>query len=292
MSYNSYPIYGLPGNPYFCASTEETMKRYLLYISILCLAFGLSGCELIEYHPYEVRINYRNINAENIERIETACAGKEKIRFVWMGDTQRWYDETEDFVRHVNARTDIDFVMHGGDISDFGLQREFEWIHEDMRRLRVPYVALIGNHDLLGNGLYVYERMYGPLNFSFLAGHTKFVCLNTNALEFDYSHPVPDFEYILGECADQTPAVRQTVVAMHANPFGDQFNNNVARPFQAYIKRLPNLRFCLHAHAHSLMENDYFNDGIVYYGCEAMKRRSYMVFTITPEEYEYEVVYY
>lgn len=253
----------------------------------------LHGCNLIEYHPYDVNVSYRDINKENIRKIEETCAGKTTIRFVWMGDTQRWYDETEDFVKHVNRRNDIDFVLHGGDISDFGMVKEFNWIHEDMRELNVPYVALIGNHDILGNGLYVYLAMYGPLNFSFIAGNTKFVCLNTNALEFDYSYPVPDFEFIRQEIADtEDRQYDQTIVAMHANPFGEQFNNNVAFPFQHYITVLKNMRFCLHAHTHSLMVNDYFEDGILYYGCAAMKDRCYMVFTVTPDSYEYEVVYY
>ena len=38
-----------------------------------------------------------------------------------MGDSQRWYDETADFVSHLNKRDDIDFVIHGGDVSDFGV---------------------------------------------------------------------------------------------------------------------------------------------------------------------------
>ena len=269
------------------------MKKLFKYLFVVLLAGGLFSCDLIEYHPYDVRISYENINAENIRKIEQACEGKTTLRFVWMGDTQRWYDETEDFVSHVNQRKDIDFVMHGGDISDFGMGREFNWIHEDMMKLNVPYVALIGNYDILGNGYQVYRAMYGPLNFSFVAGNTKFVCLNTNALEFDYSYPVPDFEFIRREFSDTLDReYHQSIVAMHANPFGDQFNNNVAYPFQYYITQLKNMRFCLHAHAHSLMVNDYFEDGILYYGCAAMKDRCYMVFTVTPDSYEYEVVYY
>ena len=69
-----------------------------------------------------------------------------------MGDSQRWYDETEDFVKEINKRNDIDFVIHGGDMSDFGLTKEFLWQRDIMNGLNVPYVALIGNHDCLGTG--------------------------------------------------------------------------------------------------------------------------------------------
>lgn len=68
-----------------------------------------------------------------------------------------------------------------------------------MNKLNVPYVTLIGNHDVLGNGKAVFEEIFGTDNFSFIAGKTKFVCLNTNALEYDYSHPVPDFNFLNSE---------------------------------------------------------------------------------------------
>ena len=85
-----------------------------------------------------------------MERIEANCQGKTTIRFVTMGDSQRWYDETKDFVKAINQRNDIDFVIHGGDMSDFGLTKEFLWQRDIMNGLHVPYVALIGNHDCLG----------------------------------------------------------------------------------------------------------------------------------------------
>ena len=92
----------------------------------LCLGFLLTGCDLIEYHPYDVRIDGEtNINLKNIEKIQQQCAGKDTIRFAFMGDSQRWYDETADFVKHINKQDSIDFVIHGGDISDFGITRSF-----------------------------------------------------------------------------------------------------------------------------------------------------------------------
>ena len=71
----------------------------------MCMITGvlLTGCQMFEYHPYDVDVNYRNINRDNIARIERNCVGKDTIRFVWMGDSQRWYDETRDMVRNITA---------------------------------------------------------------------------------------------------------------------------------------------------------------------------------------------
>jgi Predicted phosphohydrolases len=192
-------------------------------------------------------------------------------------------------VKHINRRTDIDFVIHGGDITDFGTTKEYIWVHDIMKKLTVPYVAMVGNHDLLGHGKDVFDDIYGSFNFSFIFRGTRFIFLNTNALEFDYATPVPDFDYML-QFIEDSPEVEQTIVAMHAQPFSEQFNNNAKLMFNSVIELYKNPLFCLHAHAHKLMENDFFNNGIIYYGCDAMQGRSYLLFTVVNGSYEYEVI--
>lgn len=272
----------------------QFIKDHRIPILLFCIGILiLSGCELIEYHPYDTRIHgEKGINETQIERIERNCSRKETIRFVLMGDTQRRYDDTEDFVRNVNSRNDIDFVIHGGDVSDFGLTREFIWARDIMNKLNVPYVTLIGNHDVLGNGKAVFEEIFGADNFAFIAGETKFICLNTNALEYDYSHPVPDFNFLKTEMTTRQDEYTQTVAVMHAKPYCDQFNNNVAEYFHYTLKNFKNLRFCLHAHEHTTKETDIFEDGTIYYGCASMEKRSYLLFTLNQSEYSYEEVFF
>jgi len=269
------------------------MERKKALLLILFFTLFLSSCDVFEYHPYDGRISGETgINAKNIKRIKQNTEGKTTIRFVMMGDSQRWYDETEAFVNHLNKRSDIDFVIHGGDVSDFGATNEFIWMRDIMNSLKVPYVVLLGNHDCLGNGEYIYEEIFGEENFSFMAGNTKFVCLNTNALEYDYSHPVPNFSFMEKEIANIEPGQEKTVLAMHVKPYAEQFNNNVAKGFEYYVNKFLNVQFCLNAHNHNIEVEDIFNDGIIYYGSDNMADRNYLLFTLTPEGYDYEVVYY
>ena len=218
------------------------LKKYIW----LSAATLLTACDLIDYHPYDGRLDSdtsREINPTNIERIEKVCEGKDTIRFIFMGDTQRSYNETEDFVKYVNQLDSIDFIIHGGDYTEFGLKKEFEWNDDILSKLKVPYVGLIGNHDVIGNGDQVFRKIFGNENFSFVVSDVKFVCLNTNAIEYDYSHPVPDFNFLKNEIADSTRNKR-TIVVMHAPPGNEQFDNNVKDVFQLYIKTLPSLMFC------------------------------------------------
>ncbi len=265
-------------------------KRFFLFL----LSVLFISCNPFEYHPYEVRLDgkYKDINKKNIERIRALDTGKDTVRFVFGGDTQRWYDETEDFVKSVNNRDDIDFVVQGGDLSDFGMKKEFCMIHDILSKLKVPYVAIVGNHDHLGSGEEIYEAMYGDLNFAFVFGGVKFLCLNTNALEYDYSTPVPDFVFLQNELQDSVVEYDRTVAMMHTPPDDLIFNNNVKYVFQKCLRTFKNLMFCVHAHTHRLMQTDFYNDGIIYYGADAMVHRNYLLFTITKDSYEYEVVYF
>ncbi|MCP9611076.1 metallophosphoesterase family protein [Coprobacter tertius] len=255
--------------------------------------FLFTACDVFEYHPYDVKLGkeYRHINATQIAALKEKNTGKGTLRFAFMGDTQRFYDETEDFVAHINGRNDIDFVIHGGDMSDFGLKKEFIWCEDRMKKLKVPYITLCGNHDILGTGEEIYTSMYGDLNFSFIFERVKFICINTNALEFDYSTPVPDFDFILREIR-QSDEYDKTVFVMHVPPGDIEFNNNVKFTFQQQIKQAQNLLFCMHAHTHTFKVTDYFNDGLLYYACDTIMKRSYLLFTITPEGYSYEYIHF
>ena len=253
----------------------------------------LTGCDMIEYHPYDMDIDGEtDINATNIRRIESTLEGRKEIAFAVISDTQRWYDETEDAVEAINARKDIDFVVHTGDLSDFGLKLEFEKQRDILNRLDVPYVCLLGNHDCLATGEEVFHRIFGEENFAFTAGNVRFVCLNTNALEYNYTTAVPDFSYLKTELETIPSQVEKTVVAMHAGPFSEQFNNNVAYFFEETIKRFPDLQFCIYGHGHNVAVNEFFDDGILYYECASAKKRSYLHFTLNDNGYTYEAIDY
>ncbi len=253
----------------------------------------LDSCDVLEFHPYDARIEgKKHINALNIARIEESCRGKDTICFAVISDSQRWYDDTHDAVRSINANPKVQFVLHCGDLADFGMTREFEWMRDELEGLRVPYTATIGNHDCLGSGSDVFRIMFGDPNYAFCAGRVAFVGLNTVAFEYDYSEAVPDFAFIRRTGAALPDSITRTVVSMHAAPFSDQFNNNVADFFHEEIKKFPGLAFAVYGHTHSTSADDLFDDGTIYYQCDCAKHRKYLIFTVTDNSYTYEVIDY
>lgn len=271
------------------ASLKNVLNNVCRIAAGLVSLVTIVSCDLLESSPYDAQVTGEtDINARHVARIEQVLAGKTSFKFAFISDTQRWYDETEAFVRHLNGRDDIDFVLHGGDVSDFGVTEEFLWQRDILGGLRVPYVVLLGNHDVLGNGIHVYRRVFGRENFSFLAGDVKFICLNTNALEFDYSDPIPDFNFMKSQLQDENPAYRRTIYAMHVAPGGEQFNNNVAELFHYYVSSSRGILCGLYGHGHTFVAEDKFGDGIFYYETPCIAKRTYLIFTVDEDGYTYE----
>ena len=124
-----------------------------------------------------------------------------------------------------------------------------------------------------------------------VAGGIKFICLNTNATEYDYMAAVPNFDYMQEEFHKDSVSFDRTVFVMHACPGSDQFNNNVAKAFQRYLHLFPGIMFCISAHDHSIQADNLYGDGLMFYGIDCAEHRNYHIFTITKEGYSYEVVH-
>lgn len=248
---------------------------------------------MFDTHPYDIHFDGEtDINARQMAEIESRFADKDTLRVAFISDSHGWYSDTKDEVADLNQRTDIDFVIHCGDLTDTGTSKEYDWCRDILAGLRYPYVALIGNHDYLGTGDQAYQVLFGPIDFSFIASRIKFICLNTNATEYDYMAAVPNFDFLEEEVTKDSIDFDRTVIVMHAPPYSDQFNNNVCKAFRRYLDFFPGLMFCVYGHNHRDTVGDIYGDGLMFYGIDCAEHRNYRVFTFTPDGYEVEQVYY
>ncbi|WP_227006298.1 metallophosphoesterase family protein [Rufibacter latericius] len=255
----------------------------------------LVSCEeLFEYHPNQIRLksDEKNLTALNLQRIARQPAG-DTLRLLVMGDTQRFYDETVDFVRAANSFSDIDFVIHLGDISDFGMSKEFQWVHDIMKDLRWPYLTVIGNHDLLGNARKVYQQMFGALNYTFVYGHTKFVFLDTNGREYGFNGHIPDLDWLAEELrpeADETWS--QAIVVSHIPPFDSDFDAALEMPFHEVLSNSGKVSLSLHGHRHGWSSETTYDDDILYHVTTTVKKRGFTYLKVWDRGYAVEQISY
>lgn len=247
-------------------------------ILLLCIAMSISSCDtLFQYNPNEIVLqeNEKELNRKNLESIHKIPAG-DTVKFILMGDTQRWYDESADFVKSANEQKHVSFVIHAGDISDFGLSQEFKWVNEIMQQLKFPYLTVIGNHDLIANGPTVYRKMYGDFNYSFEYGANKFIMINSNSREYGFDGSTPDLNWLEGQLKDN-PSGKNAIVVAHVPPFDADFDQEKSEAYRLLLANDPHVQFTLYGHQHRFVGGDLYEDGVQYYLTSSMGNRGYLL---------------
>lgn len=249
----------------------------------------MSCKDLFQYSPNEVRLDEEetNINLKNIPRIE-ALPKRDTLKFILIGDSQRFYDQVESFVTEANKRNDISFVVLAGDISDFGLNKEFKWVHRELKKLKVPYIGVIGNHDMLANGRLIFNKMYGPENFSFNCNGTRFICLNTNSREVGFDGSIPNLSWLDKELK-QAVSYANAFVISHVAPFSKaDFDNELELPYASLLAQSKNVKASLHAHDHTTNRIRPYEGGMEYFVIGTINKRTFAVITVWEDQYTIE----
>lgn len=253
------------------------MKRLCLYVLVLISAL-LGSCDSFEFSPNQVFDDNSeiNLNSKNLIRLDT-LPHDDTITFAFVGDSQRFYDQLDLFVDTVNHIPEIDFVILAGDVSDFGLLTEFELINNFLAKLEKPYFGVIGNHDAVQKGHEVFERMYGPLDFSFDYGGVRFVCHNTNSKEFDSK--VPDIAWLRTQLV-KNDSVKYFIPVSHVPPYSTDFDEALVGPYTSLFSETPGLLASMHAHVHIHQDTIPYNDGIRYITSDSFDKRSFLMMTV------------
>lgn len=255
------------------------MHYFSIYRIALAATLLLHGCHAFEYSPNQVfdKTSDTGLNAKNIALLMSLPLD-DTITIAFTGDSQRFYDELDDFIDAVNAIPSIDFVLLAGDISDFGLLTEFKLVHERLSKLNKPYIGVVGNHDVLAKGEEVFERMFGPLNFTFIYDSVKFIAHNTNGKEYTTGN-VPDLAW-LGKALAKNDSARYCVAVSHVPPFSADFDAQLEAPYVALLQETPHLLISLHGHIHNHKDGYPYQDGIRYMTSHSFDQKSFVMLKI------------
>ena len=121
-------------------------------------------------------------NAEMAARIE-AAAGAGPLTFVVAGDSGAWPDPTADAILAAllgqAAALSPAFFVNLGDFAGPGTPERHAHYLRLVEALPCPDVCVVGNHDLDDpGGRAAWTAVHGPVEFTFAAGHTRFVALD------------------------------------------------------------------------------------------------------------------
>jgi Icc protein len=245
------------------------------------LAALLASCQPFDYSPYTVPKDGSGTNPatyHNLNLLVQPVDSTAPFRFAVMADVQRRFGELAEGVGLINTDTSVRFVFMAGDMTQFGLNREYAWVDRELDRLHVPWFTVIGNHDAQANGAAVYRRRYGPLNYVFDYGNARFVILNTNGWEFP-GEIVPDFEWLESALSQAESAGRRIFVVSHVGPFVHQLDSAQSRTFTRLMTE-HGVEMSIHGHMHSHSIGRLYDTALVSVLVDNIGSRSYSVFTV------------
>jgi 3',5'-cyclic-AMP phosphodiesterase len=263
-------------------------KNYRIkFTGLLFLLTLFGGCDNpFSFSPFEARTpdELRNTTEKNLRMIEEIDNSHDTVYSVaLLSDSHYHFDDLRDAIEDINARKDIAFLIVAGDITENGLQKEFELFHRIMAGSNRPYLTVIGNHDYLSNGAEVYRQMFGPFNYSFTFQRVKFVMWDNVQWE---SNKYPDWEWLANSLSEpaaekeERNAYHHVIPFSHIPPYDGQLSADAAAFHE--LLRVNKIAVSIHGHKHEYSDYELYGDGIHYVSIGSPQKRGYVILTITP----------
>lgn len=146
--------------------------------------FWLSLSSAVALVTYKVYLNFfeRDFAAEHavqVERIEAALAGRDTYRFAVLGNISNSVGVFERKIIPQLNREGYDFVVSAGNAVSSGGEDKYRAIYRTLARLRMPYLLTFGPQELSRLGGFRFYDHFGPLHFSFSAGNSRLLFLDS-----------------------------------------------------------------------------------------------------------------
>lgn len=154
-------------------------------MALLLLCFSLAACGQIHYSPFATSNDKPELIEEQLSRlasVEESTNYPFKVAFI--SDTHNDYKEFGKFIDYINNhKGEYSMVIHCGDITTFGVEREYTTAKKLLNKLKVPYFVLPGNHDLISNGPTLFKNYFGAKDYTFSFKDVRFVLFSNNNFE-------------------------------------------------------------------------------------------------------------
>ncbi|WP_413290733.1 metallophosphoesterase family protein [Bdellovibrio sp. HCB337] len=159
------------------------MKHALMTL----LALSLVSCADFKDSPFTDELHHTgsDLNLRQQSRLFSISPSEETgIRFALMTDSHHNYNDLGTVVSNINRRSDLNFAVHTGDLTDSGYNFEYDAFIQKFSALNIPSFVVIGNHDAIGKGRKIYKNFFGDFNYSFVYRGYHFIFFNNNRMEF------------------------------------------------------------------------------------------------------------
>ena len=152
--------------------------------NIAILFLFITSCEYLDLCSIanSDTIDFRfNENKNYSSHPNPIISNPENFSFLVVSDTH-YYKEKFGYGKRLDKlRQDYnaDFLIINGDISQSGLEKQFNLFLDDMKDYNGIIYPVLGNHDVYNNGNKVFGKLLGQFIYSLEIGNTKLIFLDT-----------------------------------------------------------------------------------------------------------------
>lgn len=148
------------------------------------LFFMANAVFVVTVLAYKVYLNFfeqdfSSVHAQQVERIETALAGKDAYRFAVVGNINNSVGIFERKIIPMLNRSGVDFIVSAGNAVSSGGEDKYRALYRTLGWLQVPYLLSFGENENSRLGGFRFYDHFGPYLFSFSAGNSRFVFLDS-----------------------------------------------------------------------------------------------------------------
>lgn len=108
----------------------------------------------------------------------------DSFRFALLSDVQEAIDKVADVWDRMNEQRDVRFVLGAGDLTSRGTREELERFQAELERMKVPYFATLGNHEL-GTHPDLFHEYFGRGSFHFRFHGVAFTLIDDAGASID-----------------------------------------------------------------------------------------------------------
>lgn len=109
---------------------------------------------------------------------------REAFRFALLSDVQEAIDDVGDVFERMNEVKNVRFALGAGDLTQQGTREQLERFQSELERLRIPYFATLGNHEL-GTSPDLFHEYFGRGNFKFYFHGVAFTLIDDASATID-----------------------------------------------------------------------------------------------------------
>jgi 3',5'-cyclic AMP phosphodiesterase CpdA len=153
---------------WFSALSSRTARKLrLLGLCVFFVWSGVLGCHVIGPDPlYDT--NHRHDLQPPTSKTVASFANRTRLSFIYFADIQ--VDQRMaasiripalEFLRDYLKKKPVDFFVSGGDNTENGLLKEYEFVETQIQSLQVPVFWCLGNHDLFNSGWVNWKKRHG-----------------------------------------------------------------------------------------------------------------------------------